>query len=473
MRVTRALIAGQSTDTASVKEVRSPYSGEVVSEVHFAGAGELEAAVAAAHSVAPTMRRMPTFRRVEVLQQMARLLAEREAELAEVIRDEAAKPWRLAVGEARRCVQTFDNAAEECRRMADGDGIGLDTVAAGEGRFGLVRRFAAGPVLAISPFNFPLNLSAHKVAPAIAAGCPVVLKPASQTPSAGVILGEIAVEAGLPPEAMSVLPASREVADALVEDDRFRVLTFTGSPAVGWGLKARAGRKKVALELGGNAAAIVDEGADLELAADRLVKGAFAYSGQICISVQRIFVHRAHYEAFLADVVQRTRAMEVGDPAHPELLVSAMINTWNAERVEGWVTEAVEQGATLHTPLRREGATLWPVVLADVDPRAKISDQEAFGPTVVVAPFDTWDEALARVNDSDFGLQAGVFTRDIQRLWRAFEELEVGGVIHNDYPTFRVDQMPYGGVKGSGFGREGLRWSIHDMTEERLLALRP
>ncbi|MBN2798376.1 MAG: aldehyde dehydrogenase family protein [Deltaproteobacteria bacterium] len=473
MRTTQVLVAGQLVSTSKQLQVLSPYSGEVVTELHLAGTEELETAVAAAHRAAPVMRHMPTHARAAILERVCKVLEAHTDELTQVLVDEAAKPYRLALGEVRRCVQTFQNAAEECKRLSEGEGVGIDSVEAGEGRVGLIRYFGAGPVLAISPFNFPLNLSAHKVAPAIAAGCPVVLKPASQTPTAGVLLGQYLVEAGLPPEAISVLPAPRAVADALVEDPRFKVLSFTGSPTVGWDLKARAGEKKVVLELGGNAAALVDPSANLEEAVDRLAKGAFAYAGQVCISVQRVYVQREVYPDFLRRLVDYTKAMPAGDPNHRELLVSAMIDGWNAERVVGWVQEAVADGATLHCGGTREGNLVAPTVLSDVPRDAKIAAQEAFGPVVIVAPFDTWEEGLAAVNDSVYGLQAGVFTQDIRRIWQAFEALEVGAVIHNDYPTFRVDQMPYGGVKSSGFGREGLRWSIRDMSEERLLVLRP
>jgi glyceraldehyde-3-phosphate dehydrogenase (NADP+) len=470
MRELKLLVGGEWVD-GERREVTSPYSGEVVSVVQMATGELLERAVAAAESAAPTMGALPHHARADILARMADRVRGRREELARAICDEAAKPWQLAWTEASRCADTFQNAVEECKRLADGAGVGVDSVAAGGGRHGILRHFPVGPVLAISPFNFPLNLSAHKVAPAIAAGCPVVLKPASQTPSPALLLGEIALEAGLPPEAISVIPAPREQADALIEDERFRLITFTGSPEVGWGLKARSGRKKVVLELGGNAAAVIGADADLEWAVKRTVAGAYAYAGQVCISVQRALVHRSVYDEVVERVVRATGSVRVGPPEDPEALASAMIDGWNAERIVSWIGAAREGGADLLCGGKRDGNLVTPAVLANVDPAADIAAQEAFGPVMTIAPFESWEEACAMVNDSRFGLQAGVFTNDLRGLWQCFEEIQVGAVIHNDFPTFRVDMMPYGGVKDSGFGREGLRWSAREMTEERLLVL--
>jgi glyceraldehyde-3-phosphate dehydrogenase (NADP+) len=473
MRKTELLVAGESV-AGQTREILSPHNGEPVSEVQFAGPREIESAMAAAGRAAVTMRQLPIHERAAILSRMAGAIDAQHEQLAAAIRDEAAKPQKLAAGEAKRCAKTFENAAEECKRMADGEGVGLDSVPAGEGRYGIIRRFPLGPVLGISPFNFPLNLSAHKVAPAIAAGCPVVLKPASQTPSAAVMMGRIAVEAGLPPEAISVLPCDRKTADAMVDDDRFRLITFTGSPEVGWALKRRADKKRVVLELGGNAAALVGEDADLDWAVPRLAAGAFAYAGQVCISVQRIFVAAAVYRTFVERLVERTRErVNVAPPTDPDCILSAMIDTSNAERIVDWIRAAEQGGARLLCGGERQGNIVTPAVLTGVAPSADVACREAFGPIVTVDPFDSWDEAIHRVNDSAYGLQAGVFTNDLAAVWRCFNEIEVGAVIHNDYPTFRVDMMPYGGVKDSGFGREGLRWSIADMTEERMLALWP
>ncbi len=454
--------------------IASPHHGEVVSEVGFAGPAEVEQAVATAAAAAPVMRGLPTHQRAAILDGIATRLGERAEEVAAAIRDEAAKPWKLALGEARRGVDTFRNAAEECRRYADGAGVGVDSNPAGAGRHGIIRRFPVGPVLGISPFNFPLNLSAHKLAPAIAAGCPMVLKPASQTPSAALLMGQMAIEAGLPPEALSVIPAVRKHADALLEDPRFAAVTFTGSPEVGWNIKARSGKKRVTLELGGNAAALVGPDADLSWAVPRIAAGAFAYAGQVCISVQRVLVHRSIYDEFVSAIVEETRdRVRVGPPEDGEALMSAMIDSWNAERIMNWIADAERAGARVLCGNRRDGNLVVPTLLADVDPKLEISCQEAFGPIATLAPFDDWEQAIEITNDSRYGLQAGVFSNDLRAVWQCFEGIEVGAVIHNDYPTFRVDMMPYGGVKDSGFGREGLRWSIAEMTEERLLVLWP
>ncbi len=473
MRSLKMLIGGEQTE-GEVTAIKSPHTGEVVSEVHFAGAEALERAVSLADKAAPAMRAMPAHQRAAILSKMVHLLHSRVQEVAEAIRDEAAKPWKLAFGEASRCVETFRNAVEECKRLADGSSIGVDSVPGGEGRHGIIRYFPLGPVLGISPFNFPLNLSAHKLAPAIAAGCPMVLKPASQTPSAALLMGQMAVEAGLPAGAISVVPSVRKNADALLEDERFRLVTFTGSPEVGWNIKARAGKKRVVLELGGNAAAVVGADADLDWAVRRIAAGAFAYAGQVCISVQRVLVQRPVYDEFLARFVEESRSnVKVGPPTDEEAIMSSMIDRWNAERVMEWIADAEKAGAKVHCGNERDGNLVSPTVLTEVDPKSKISAQEAFAPTVTVAPFDTWDEAIAAVNDSRYGLQAGVFTNDLSAVWKCFDGIEVGGVIHNDYPTFRVDMMPYGGVKDSGFGREGLRWSVKEMCEERLLVVWP
>jgi len=473
MRNLKLLVGGEECE-GEVTTIKSPHTEEPVSEVHFAGPAELERAVHLAEQAAPLMRAMPTHKRAEILGRMVHLLYSRVNEVAEAIRDEAAKPWKLAYGEASRCVETFKNAVEECKRLADGDGVGVDSVPGGEGRHGIIRYFPVGPVLAISPFNFPLNLSAHKLAPAIAAGCPVVLKPASQTPSAALLMGQMAVEAGMPPGAISVTPSVRRNADALLEDDRFRLTTFTGSPEVGWNLKARAGRKKVVLELGGNAAAVVGADADLDWAVPRIAAGSFAYAGQVCIGVQRVLVQRPVYDEFLARFVEESsERVKVGPPTDEDAIMSSMIDRWNAERIMDWIKEAEEGGARVLCGNQRDGNLVAPTVLADVDPAAKISAMEAFAPTVTVAPFDTWDQAVDMVNDSRYGLQAGVFTNDVSAIWKCFNGIEAGGVIHNDSPPFRVDMMPYGGVKDSGFGREGLHWSVKEMCEERLLVLWP
>jgi len=472
MRELKLSIGGQPHD-GKPRTIKSPHDGRVVGEVHFGERAEIEAAMESARRAGPAMAALAPHRRAAILREMAAGLARRSDENARIISDEAGKPLRFARAEAERAVDTFNEAAEQCRRLS-GEYVGIDAVAAGHGRHGIVRRFPVGPVAGISPFNFPLNLAAHKVAPAIAAGCPMVLKPASQTPMSALVLAELAVEAGLPPGGLNVVPASREAANLLTTDERMRLLTFTGSAEVGWAMKARAGKKRVVLELGGNAAALVGPDADLAEAVPRLVTGAFAYAGQVCISVQRIFVLDPLFDEFLSRFVEATRTLaRVGDPADPDVVVGPMIDRANQERVLEWIDEARAAGARVCCGGEPRGTCVTPAVLTDVDPKLRISAEEAFGPVVVVERVSGWDEAIARTNDSRFGLQCGVFTRDIKALWRCFEGIEVGGVIHDDFPTFRVDLMPYGGVKDSGFGREGPRYAIEEMSELRLLVLKP
>ncbi len=473
METYRPLIDGKPVDTSRAVTIRSPYDGSEVAEVRFGGPEELEAAMAAASRAFETTRTLPSHRRHDLLMEIAGRIRDRAEELAAAICAEAGKPIRFARAEAQRAATTFTFAAQEALR-SQGETIRMDADPEGEGRFGMVRRFPAGPVAAISPFNFPLNLVAHKVAPALACGCTVVLKPASQTPVSALMLGRICVEAGCPDGSINVVPCGGAVAEAMASDPRIRVLSFTGSGEVGWALKARAARKQVTLELGGNAAAIVEADAPLEAAAERLAVGAFAYAGQVCISVQRIYVASSIYERFREVFVEAVRdKVPAGDPKDPEVICGPMIDEANADRIVSWIREAVEEGATLLCGGQREGNVISPAVLEGVDPSSKISCQEAFGPVVVLDRYDRFEDAIERVNDSDYGLQAGIFTNDLAKVMKAFEEIEVGGVIHNDYPTYRVDFMPYGGVKASGFGREGLRYAMAEMTEPRLLVLRP
>jgi acyl-CoA reductase-like NAD-dependent aldehyde dehydrogenase len=345
-------------------------------------------------------------------------------------------------------------------------------VAAGVGRTGLIQRFPRGPVLAIAPFNFPLNLVAHKVGPAVAAGCPVVIKPAEQTPSAALVLGEILVEAGWPAEAISVLPCDRSVAGALVDDPRLPVISFTGSDRVGWSIRARVPRKQVVLELGGNAAAILHADCDLGAAIPRVAAGAFAHAGQVCISVQHILIHASLYNEARDRLIQQLPLIKAGNPADADVVCGPMIDAFHAGRVESWIAEACQTGAKAHGG-GRVGSVLLPSVVEGVPSTAKLSADEVFGPAVVLTPYANMGEAVQLINAGRYGLQCGVYTQDISTLWQAFGELEVGAIIHNDFPTFRVDSMPYGGVKDSGVGREGPRWAIRDFTEERMLVLRP
>lgn len=383
---------------------------------------------------------------------------------------EAGKPVRTARVEVDRAIFTFSVAAEETGR-AGGEWLPLDWQPSGEGRAGIVRRFPLGPVLAITPFNFPLNLVAHKVAPAIASGCSLIVKPAPQTPMCALLLAELVTQTDWPAGGVNVLPLANEDAERMVRDDMLKMLTFTGSATVGWALKQKAGKKKVVLELGGNAAVIVHSDADIDDAARRCVQGGFSYAGQSCISVQRIFVQSSAAEKFTKVLVERTKALKCGDPLDEATDVGPMINEAAAERAENWIAQAVAGGAKLLAGGRRGGSVVSPAVLTHTRPEMKVNCEEVFAPVVVVEPYDDFADAIRRVNDSPYGLQTGVFTRDARLLFQAFEELEVGGVIAGDASAFRTDQMPYGGIKDSGLGREGLRYAIEEMTEPRLLVL--
>jgi acyl-CoA reductase-like NAD-dependent aldehyde dehydrogenase len=456
--------------TSRHAEVRNPYSGEIVGVVYLASTAEVEMSIQFAVRALDAMRALPAHRRATILRTISGMLQERAEDFAHIIALEAGKPIKQARAEVQRSIFTFAQAAEEAVRIP-GEVLTLDASPGGEGRQGIVRRFPIGPVAAITPFNFPLNLVAHKVAPAIAAGCPLVLKPAPQAPITALKLAQVVEEAGLPHGGLSVLPMRTEEAAPLVEDERFKMLTFTGSPQVGWKLKAQAGRKRVALELGGNAGVIIHDDADLDHAAERIGVGGFSYAGQSCISVQRIFVQRSVYQAFMDRFVPRVQALKVGDPLDESTDLSALIDEGAAERVRQWLAEAQEAGATIVQGGNVQGSVVEPTIVAHAGPELRINCQEVFAPLVTVQPYHDFDDALAAVNDSDYGLQAGVFTNTMSLVWRAYERLDVGGVIVNDVPTWRVDHMPYGGVKQSGFGREGLKYAIEEMTEPRLLVL--
>jgi acyl-CoA reductase-like NAD-dependent aldehyde dehydrogenase len=465
------ILAGKLCATDRRKAVVRPADGSVYATVFTAGPGEVEETIAAACRAFERTRALPSYVRSEVCRRMAAAIADEGERLAADLANEAGKPIQLARAEVGRAVLTFRTAAEEAMRIG-GELLPLDAVPDAEGVFGITRRFPIGPVAAITPFNFPLNLVAHKLAPAVASGCPIVLKPASATPLSALNLGGLLLRTEWPPEALSILPCSAEVAAPLVEDERLRLVTFTGSAEVGWGIKARAGKKRVALELGGNAAAVIDASADLDFAAARCAVGGFAYAGQSCISVQRIFVHGSVEKAFIEKFLAQVRSLKTGDPLDPAVMAGPLITRGDAERIESWVDEAVAKGASLLAGGKREGSFYQPTVLAGVDPSLPVSCNEVFGPVVVVDTFEEWREALHKVNDSAFGLQAGVFTKDIDKVLAAFSELEVGGVVVNDVPTYRVDPQPYGGVKDSGTGREGPRFAIEEMTELRLLLIR-
>ncbi len=465
-------LAGEARAPNTALEVLDKFSGEVATRVALADAATVDAAIAAAHAARGAMAAFPPDARRDVLEHCATRFTERREELALALCIEAGKPIRDARGEADRLIDTFRIAAGEATRI-EGETIELAISERTRGYRGFVKRVPVGACSFITPFNFPLNLVAHKVAPAIAAGCPFVLKPSERTPVGALIVGEVLAETGLPKGAFSILPCPVDQADALVTDPRIALLSFTGG-LVGWDLKARAGRKKVVLELGGNAACLVDAdpGRPLDDVVSRLVSGAYYQSGQSCIGVQRILVHRTRYDMVKAALAKAVGALRMGDPRDESVFVGPMIDEAAAERVEAWIAAAVSGGARVLAGGAREGTLLPATLLEGVPHEADLWRKEAFGPVAAIEAFDDFDEALARVNDSDFGLQAGVFTGDLAHAMRAWDVLEVGGIVVGDIPSFRVDNMPYGGVKGSGFGREGVRYAIADMTEPRLLVLR-
>ncbi len=420
--------------------------------------------------VFPELRKLSSFQRASILRKIARGIANRKEDFARTICREAGKPIRTARIEVERGIYTFDVAAEEATRIY-GEYIPLDTLESTAGRWGLMRRFPLGPVFAITPFNFPLNLVAHKIAPAIAAGCPIILKPAPQTPVTALMLAGVVHESGWPEGALAVMPMSNEVAGKLVADDRIKLLTFTGSAAVGWQLKSKAGKKRVTLELGGNAAVIVHSDTDIAYAAHRCVVGGFSYGGQTCISVQRILVHHAAFDDFTHRLLQGVKDLKTGDPMDEATDIPPLIREQDAIRTIEWIEEAHQGGAKILCGGKRNGSVVEPTVLTGTSPEMRVNCAEIFAPVVTVEPYETFHEALRLVNETVFGLQAGVFTRDAVQIQQAFNDLEVGSVIVGDVPTFRVDQMPYGGVKDSGLGREGLRYSIEDMTEPKLMVM--
>ena len=463
-------IAGEWRHSDAPLEVTNPYDGSVVGITSCASESDIEDAMAAAERAFEATRRLASHERSDALMRIREGMQRRRDELIRLIVQEAGKPIKDATSEFERALLTVLTAVEEAKRIG-GEAIPLDWVPQADGRFGVTRRYPLGPVLAISPFNFPLNLAMHKLAPAIAAGDPIVLKPASKTPLVMLAMAEIIQDSGLPPGAVSIFPATNELAERMVRDEQFKLLTFTGSSAVGWHLKSVAVRKRVLLELGGNAGVIVDASAPQGYAIQRLLAGGFSYAGQSCISVQRIYVHRAIFDEFTADFVDGVQQLKTGDPMDPETDAGPLISEQAARRTEEWIREAVGEGARVLTGGERRGAVFEPTVLTDAAPSARVCMEEAFAPLVVLFPFDDFDAALAAVNSSEYGLQAGVFTRDLENAWRAFDQLEVGGVIVNDVPTWRVDHMPYGGVKASGLGREGLRYAIEEMTELRLMVV--
>jgi glyceraldehyde-3-phosphate dehydrogenase (NADP+) len=471
----RIFLAGKRVDGARTSPVRAPWDNRVIADVHRADERLVDRALAEGAAATAAMRALAAHERRTMLRAIADGIRQRATLFTDTIVQEAGKPRQYASAEVQRAIATFDLAADSCWRLGD-EALDLGAVPNGAGRTGLVRRFPVGLVAAISPFNFPLNLVAHKLAPAFATGCPVVLKPASQTPLTALLLADVCHTAGVPAGGLSVIVADRSAADLLVLDERVRLLSFTGSAAVGWDMKARAKKKRVVLELGGDAAAVVLDDADLDLAVSRIAVGAYAYAGQVCIKVQRVIVteaRAAELQARLLDAIART--VVVGDPNDAATVVGPMIDDFNATRARSWIDEAVRGGARVlcgADPAHAVGRVVAPTLLADVPDTCAVARDEAFAPIAHVLVATDVDDAIARVNSSRFGLQVGVFTRDVKHLLRCHERCEVGAVIHDDAPIFRVDHMPYGGVKDSGFGREGIPASFGDYTEPRLLALR-
>lgn len=464
------LIGGRWVHSTTAVPIHNPYTGDTIDHVFQAGPAEAELAVQSTVDGAAAMRRLSGYARSTLLQKAAQSLQTRQEEFVRTMTAESGKPVTDARREVGRAVQTFSIAAEEAKRIG-GEVVPLDWSPGMETYWGVTRRFPIGPILGITPFNFPLNLVVHKVAPALAAGNAILIKPAPQTPLTSLLLGDLLLQAGVPPGGLNVLPCDNSVAERLVIDPRFKLLSFTGSAPVGWMLKAKCGKKKVVLELGGNAAVIIEPDADLDYVAQRCVTGGFTYAGQTCISVQRIFVHESVVAAFTEKVVARVQALAIGDPGDEATVVGPLIDTGAAQRIEEWIGEAVAQGAHLLAGGSRVGSVVRPTVLSHVTPTMKVSCEEVFGPLVTITPYREFEAALRAVNASEYGLQAGIFTNNIGRIFQAFEQLEVGGVLANEIPTFRADHMPYGGVKDSGIGREGLRYAIEDMTEPKLLVM--
>ena len=470
MKEYKLLINGKWEEGTRTRETLYPYNRDVVAKIHFAGKAQVEKAITNAHAAFTQTKKLSSHERSLVLEAISNEIQKRKDELAESIVLSSGKPLKSAVVEVSRGINTFKLAAEEAKRI-NGEIIPLDLIPQTRERWGLVRRFPLGAIAGITPFNFPLNLVAHKVAPALATGNSFLARPASQVAMTTMLLAEIINETEYPAGGFNAIPCGYESADALILDDRIKMITFTGSPEIGWDLKKKAHKKIVTLELGGNAAVVVEPDANLDYAVPRIVLGAFAYSGQICISIQRIMLHESIYDRFMAEFIPAVKALKMGDPLQEDTDIGPMINLDAADQTEAWINEAVDNGATIACGGNRDGAMFEPTVLENVKPEMRISWLEAFAPVAVVYKYRDFEDALREVNHSIYGLQAGVFTNNIKKTFRAYEELDVGGVIVNDIPTFRIDHMPYGGIKESGFGREGLKYAIEEMTELKLLAV--
>jgi acyl-CoA reductase-like NAD-dependent aldehyde dehydrogenase len=463
-------INGEWVDTNEFYELASPYNGEIISRIPLAEGSHVEAALSSAQQATAVMRGLTSLERSDILRKVSDLFEERLEECAIILTKEAGKPLKAARMEIMRTIETYRFAAEEAKRI-HGETVPMDAAKGGKGKFGFTKREPLGVIVAITPFNFPFNLTAHKLGPAFAAGNTVVLKPASQTPLSALMTARLFEEAGLPSGALNVVTGrGGDIGDSLVQDKRVKMVTFTGSLEVGRAIKEKAGLKRVTLELGSNSGVIIDSVENLEAVAARCTEGAFSFAGQVCISTQRIYVKEELYEEFLRYMVEKTEKLVVGDPTSELTDISALINSRETERIEQWIHEAEQGGATIVTGGKREGTILRPTIMANGHPKLSLSCNEAFGPVVLVNSYKNWDEAIELINDSDYGLQAGVYTTSVHKAFDAFERLEVGGVIINDIPTFRVDQMPYGGVKNSGIGKEGIKYSTEEMTELKFVA---
>jgi glyceraldehyde-3-phosphate dehydrogenase (NADP+) len=472
METRRILLDGRWTEGSERFTVHAPFTGEAIAEVFSAADAENDEAIGAAVDAAAEMRKAPRYEVAAGLRRIASGIELRKDEFARILAEEAAKPIRYAVGEVERAIATFSAAAGEAERFA-GEVIPLDAQPNGKGKTGWTLRIPRGVVYGITPFNFPLNLVAHKVAPALASGNAIIVKPSPRTPLSSLLLGEVFLESGLPAGALQIVPAEVRYIERVLADERVAVLSFTGSADVGWDLKSHARKKAVILELGGNASVIIDESADLERSVERSITGAFAYSGQVCISAQRIFVHERLFDEWTKRFTDLANAMRAGDPLEEGTEISVMIDEKAATRAESWVNEAVDHGANVLCGGKRKGAMMPPTVLSDTDVEMRVVSEEVFAPIAVVEKFSDFEDAVAMANIGRYGLQAGVFTRDLQKMQYASNHLDYGGVIVNDVPTFRVDNMPYGGAKDSGFGREGVRYAMEEMTEPRLIVISP
>jgi acyl-CoA reductase-like NAD-dependent aldehyde dehydrogenase len=465
-------LAGEFKTTDQKLPVENPHTQKVFATTYLAGNTEFEIATQAAVKSQKTMATLPAYKKYEILRSVSDQLRTQKEKLAHILAQESGKPLIYALAEIDRAAETFLIAAEEAKRIPGEEHLRLDWTPAGENQVGIVKQFPIGPVAGIAPFNFPLNLAVHKIAPAIATGCPIVLKPASSTPLSTLELAKILDQTGLPKGAVSILPMDRNTGNQLVTDPRYKLLSFTGSPVVGWKMKQDAGEKKVVLELGGNAGVIIAQSANLEKSLPSCLMGGFSYAGQVCIHAQRYFVHESKFDDFTQAMKKGVESLTSGDPTEKSTQFSAMIDEKNAQRIESWVEEALELGAEMITGGPRKGTYYPPTILTSVPKQAKVVAEEAFGPVVVIEKFKHFQEALNQINAGKFGLQAGVYTEQIDELQQAFDQLEVGGVIHNNVPTFRVDHMPYGGVKQSGLGREGVKYAMMDMLEPRVLVRR-